>query len=285
MARPSRIDIFGYHYHVISRGQRKNPIFFSPADRAKYFSIVNKLLNETDIEIYAYCLMTNHVHMDIYRNEYPLQIFMKRLNTKYALYFNKKYNLVGHVFQGRYISKVVLDNYYLVSLIKYIHMNPVEAGIVETPGEYKYSSARFYEDKQEENIPNIEKIPIFKDTERYIEFMESEDMEYPIYRDSIGSKDDYVSLEKRMSGRDKSKFKEKRLSKRDIYTDAQKIAEGLGYEIEKVLTYKWDRDKNKKDIRIQIIKELVKYGYNHSEIAHFFGYDNSAISKILKEEL
>ena len=115
--------------------------------------------------------------------------------------------------------------------------------------------------------------------------MESEDMEYPVYRDSIGSKDDYVSLEKRMSGREKSKFKEKRLSKRDIYTDAQKISEELGYEIEKVLTYKWDRNKNKKDIKIQIIKELVKHGYNHSEIARLFGYDNSAISKIFKDEI
>ena len=223
--------------------------------------------------------------MDIYRNKYPLQTFMKRLNTKYALYFNKKYNLVGHVFQGRYKSKVVLDNYYLVSLIKYIHMNPVEAGIVETPGEYRYSSAGFYEGKQEENIPNIERIPIFKETERYIEFMESEDMEYPIYRDSIGSKDDYVSLEKRMSGREKSKFKEKRLSKRDIHTDAQKISEELGYEIEKILTYKWDRNKNKKDIKIQIIKELVRYGYNHSEIARLFGYHRSTINKILEYEI
>ena len=284
MARPSRIDTFGYHYHVISRGQRKNPIFFSPKDRAKYFSIVNKLLSETDIEIYTYCLMTNHVHMDIYRNEYPLQIFMKRLNTKYALYFNKKYNLVGHVFQGRYISKVVLDISYLTSLVKYIHMNPVEAGIVETPGEYKYSSARFYEGKQEENIPNIEKIPIFKETERYIEFMNSVDIEYPIYRDSIGSKDNYLLLEKRMSGREKSKFKENRLSKRNIYTDAKIITEYLGYEIDEVLTYKWNRNGNKKDIKIQVIKELVKYGYNHSEIARLFGYQKSSISKILENK-
>ncbi len=282
MARPSRVDISGYHYHVISRGQKKNPIFFSPADREKYFSIINKLLSETDIEIYAYCLMTNHVHMDIYRNEYPLQIFMKRLNTKYALYFNTKYNLVGHVFQGRYKSKIVLDNYYLVSLVKYIHMNPVEVGIVETPGEYKYSSARFYEGKQEENIPKVEKIPIFKDKERYIEFMESEDMEYPIYRDSIGNKDDYLLLEKRMSGREKNKFNEKRLSKRNINTDAQKISEELGYKVEKIITCKWSRNKKEKKVQIQIIKELVRYGYNHSEIARLFGYHRSTINKILE---
>jgi len=77
MARPARIDLKGYHYHVISRGQRKNPIFFSPEDREKYFQILNKLLTETDIDIYTYCLMINHVHFDIFRNEYSLQLFMK----------------------------------------------------------------------------------------------------------------------------------------------------------------------------------------------------------------
>ena len=192
MARRARIDLKGYYYHVVCRGQRKNPLFFSPEDRQKYFEIINELLMETDIELYAYSLMTNHVHLDIFRNEYPLHKFMSRLNTKYALYFNKKYNLVGHVFQGRYKSFIVLDNSSLVYLIKYIHLNAVRAGIVKNPADYEYSSAKFYEGGKEKNIPCIKKLPILKEKTKYLQFMNSEKVEYPIYKDSIGNKDIYL---------------------------------------------------------------------------------------------
>ena len=282
MARPARIDVQGYHYHVISRGQRKNPIFFSPEDRRKYFQILNKLLVETDIDIYSYCLMTNHVHFDIFRNEYPLQLFMKRLNTNYALYFNKKYRLVGHVFQGRYVSRIVLDDIYLMHLAKYIHLNPEKAGIVKSPNEYKYSSAKFYNGKKEENLVLIKKVPAFMKVEKYVAFMNSEDTEYPVYRDCIGNQEDYLFLEKRMFDRKKSTFTKKRLSERNIFIDAKTIAEEFGSDIEKILSYKWDR--SKKEIKYKVIKKLVEQSYNYSEIARFFGYSKSAIGKILKKE-
>jgi len=167
-------------------------------------------------------------------------------------------------------------------LAKYIHLNPDKADIVETPSEYKYSSAKFYEGEKEENLILIKKIPAFMEVKKYTAFMNSEDIEYPIYRDCIGSKEDYLSLEKRNEGREKSKFIEKRLSERNIYIDAQVIAKKFGFEIKEILVYKWDR--SKKEIKYKIIKELVAYGYNFSEIARFFGYNKSAIGKILKDE-
>ncbi|MCD6578417.1 transposase, partial [bacterium] len=265
MARPARIDLPDYHYHVISRGQRKNPLFFSPDDRKKYFEILNKLLIETDIDIYAYSLMTNHVHFDIFRNNYPIQIFMKRLNTTYAIYFNKKYNLIGHVFQGRYISKIVLDERQLIYLIKYIHLNALRAGIVEYPGDYSYSSARFYEGFKEKNLVRIKRLPQFENKELYLKFMDLDEIILTTYRDSIGDKEAYLSLEKRKLETKKEKFVEQRTLKQGIRKDAQFFSEKLNIDLSRLLESKWDRIFKQK--KILIIKELVKLGYNFSEIA------------------
>ncbi|MCD6579074.1 transposase, partial [bacterium] len=121
MPRRARIDLKNYWYHVISRGQRKNPLFFSEEDMLQYIKILIELLNKFDIILGAFCLMRNHVHLLLFRRNDSLYQFMHLLNTRYALYFNKKYKLVGHVFQGRYVSKIVLDARYLNYLVYYIN--------------------------------------------------------------------------------------------------------------------------------------------------------------------
>jgi len=107
MSRKARFDKEGYYFHLICRGQRKNPLFFSKRDMQKYIKILNQIQQEYDLEVFAFCLMRNHVHFLVRRNSQGLHKFMQRLNTKYALYFNKKYNVVGYVFQGRYKSVIL----------------------------------------------------------------------------------------------------------------------------------------------------------------------------------
>ena len=134
--RSLRFDEPNYFYHITCRGQRKNPLFFSDDDFNAYYSIINNVAQDMDMEIYGYCLMRNHVHLLLRRRENSLEHFFRLVNTRYAMYFNEKYDLVGRVFQGRFKSSTVLDEQYLFYILHYIHNNPVKANLVEHPEDY-----------------------------------------------------------------------------------------------------------------------------------------------------
>ncbi|MFO8062112.1 MAG: transposase [bacterium] len=194
MTRKARHDGKGYYYHVYARGQRKNPIFFSNDDIGAFINILKQVLDETDIELYAYCIMRNHFHLLVYRRNTPLAQFMRKVNTKYALYFNNKYGTVGHVFQGRFGSEPLLEEERdLPIVINYIHYNPVDAGIVSKESDYPFSSAGFYEGKKS-YIEQLKRI----DYDRSIT-----DREFETYKGVIGTKEEYNKLLKRKPGREK----------------------------------------------------------------------------------
>ncbi|WHY00375.1 transposase [Neobacillus sp. DY30] len=94
--------------------------------------------------LHAYCLMTNHIHLQVETIQHHPKDIMKMLNSRYAMYFNKRHTLVGHVFQGRYRSKIIDSTDYLLEVSRYIHLNPVEAKMVKAPEEYRWSSYTTY---------------------------------------------------------------------------------------------------------------------------------------------
>ncbi|MCD6578875.1 transposase, partial [bacterium] len=206
MARKARIDIANYFYHVIARGQRKNPLFFSNEDREEFIAILKDLLKIFDILIYAFAIMGNHFHLLLYRGESSLSQFLKKLDTRYAIHFNKKYGTTGHVFQDRPKSFIILDNKYLGNSIKYIHLNPEKAGMVGNYNEYLYSSAKCYNDNI--NCEIVTKLKIFSGETgvlKYREFMKQEGSDSLImYEDAIGTEELYKKLEKRERGRNNS---------------------------------------------------------------------------------
>src|SRR3989339_1749504 len=136
MGRPLRIEEKGYWYHITARGQRQEKIFQDNSDYAKYLEILNNFRLRYNITVGAFCLMPNHVHLLLRCGEKGLSSFFLSAHTKYAKYFNKKYFKKGHVFQGRYHSKIVLSEKYLTALVRYIHGNPVRAGLVKPSEEY-----------------------------------------------------------------------------------------------------------------------------------------------------
>ncbi|MCK4642347.1 transposase [bacterium] len=282
MARRARNDKKGYFYHLICRGQRKNPLFFSPVDRIVYFMFINEILREHDIEIFAYCLMKNHIHLLVRRNNHPIHNFMKRLNTKYALYFNKKYGLVGHVFQGRYKLIIVLDESYLFHLVKYIHLNPVNASICDVPGEYKYSSAAFYEGNKEKHILNIKGLSEIGSKSHYLKLMNSEIGEYSTYKDAIGNEADYLSFEKRYPGREKGRFVQRRnLEEKQITItkDLDKYLKKRKIKFDRIIKHKKAPELMK--VKVSAIKYLLNRGYTRAEIARLFGMTKSWVTKLL----
>lgn len=131
-------------YHITTRGNERKDIFRNDKDRKHYLKTLIRYKEELKFYLYCYMLMPNHTHLLIETPLGNIAKIMLCVNTNYTTYFNKKYNRVGHLFQGRYKSIIVDKENYLLELIRYIHLNPVRAGIVERPEDYKWSSHKKY---------------------------------------------------------------------------------------------------------------------------------------------
>jgi len=126
------------------RGNERKELFSDDQDYRKFVKILRDVKEQEEYVLYAFCMMNNHVHLLIHDEQDQLPQIMKSINTSFALYFNKKYDRVGHVFQGRYKSEAIEDTPYLLTAVRYIHNNPVKAGFVNVPGQYKWSSYNTY---------------------------------------------------------------------------------------------------------------------------------------------
>lgn len=136
-------------YHIMVRGINRQDIFYDDDDRIRYLESVKKTAEEENGQIMGYCLMNNHVHILLREGKTGVARIMKRIGTSYAFWYNWKYQRSGHVFQDRFKSECIEDDNYLKAVIRYIHQNPVKAGIVELPELYRWSScADYYEDKK-----------------------------------------------------------------------------------------------------------------------------------------
>lgn len=131
-------------YHIMVRGIGQQNIFHEEDDYYKYLETLKKLSVESGVSILGYCLMTNHVHLLLREHDEDISVFMKRLGVSYAYWYNWKYERNGHVFQDRFKSECVEDDAYLLTVIRYIHLNPIKTSIVSNPEEYKWSSCAAY---------------------------------------------------------------------------------------------------------------------------------------------
>lgn len=164
MPRFPRSYIKTSFFHVITQGINKQYIFDQSEDIKYYIKIMYELLKEHNIEIIAYCIMNNHVHILI-KTEIVKELskYMQCLNTRYAKYYNKKYNRVGYVFRDRYKSEGIYSEEHLYNCIQYIYNNPVKAGICLKAEEYPYSN---YKKITGNTTDDYSFIDIEKDTEK-----------------------------------------------------------------------------------------------------------------------
>lgn len=159
MPRVARLKGEFTTYHIILRGNEKKNIFLDSKDKERFLETLGKVKEKYNFLIYAYCLMSNHLHLIIYDNGNDISLIMKSLNVSYAIYFNRKYKRVGHLFQDRYKSEIVDNDRYLLELSKYIHNNPVKAGIVQEALQYRWSSFKQYVDRDvKDNLLSTGKI-------------------------------------------------------------------------------------------------------------------------------
>jgi putative transposase len=145
-------------YDVISRGNNRRKVFRTSSDYRRFTEIMQAQKSRTPFYLYAYCLMPNHIHLLIERREDSISKIMQRVLTSYSQYHNRKYNKIGHVFQGRYKSILCQTDGYLGELVRYIHLNPVRARMVRQAEEYEYSGHGEYIGMEGSGLVDVEPV-------------------------------------------------------------------------------------------------------------------------------
>lgn len=140
MARPLRLLGSGLLYHVMSRGNARMTIFLDDRDRHRFIRLLSTVVERYDVACHAYCLMPNHYHLLVTTRQPNLSLAIRQLNGVYSQWWNRQRERVGHVMQGRFKAQVVQHRRYLLAVSRYIHLNPVRAGLVPQPAAWAWSS-------------------------------------------------------------------------------------------------------------------------------------------------
>ena len=252
MARKPRIEIAGY-YHIINRGVEERVIFKERADYEEFEKLLCFYAQSFGIIIHNYCLMNNHYHLLIEIKEENLSKFMRQLNMNYAIYFNKKYKRVGHLWQGRFKSWYITDEAYLYTLMCYIEQNPLKAKISKDISKYPYSSYHYFLNYKE--IPECLKeswiVQNYKDDKEAIEAF----LTNPVDRQQLQELKTASSLVEAPNSNKKSDMK----------------------RLEKMFANITDtKERNK-----QILKAVAK-GYSQHSIAKVLGISQPAVYGVIK---
>lgn len=145
MPRTARKEAGSNIYHVMLRGINRQNIFEEDEDRIHFLNTVNRCKEISGFKLHAFVLMSNHIHFLIEPDDEPLDIIFKRIGTSYAVWFNRKYQRAGHLFQDRFRSESVETDQYYMTVLRYILQNPLKAGMVSSLREYRWSSYLAYE--------------------------------------------------------------------------------------------------------------------------------------------
>jgi REP element-mobilizing transposase RayT len=291
VARKPRIEFEGGFYHVITRGNQKQKTFREEQDFLKYLRVLGDYKVRYGFSLYAYVLMNNHVHLLITTEKTPLSKVLQGINQRYTMYFNRKYRTVGHLFQGRYRAILCDRDEYLLTLVRYLHYNPVRAKIVRGPEDYPWSSHREYDDPSRAGIVDTTLVlqmfaeDLAQARRLYRKHMEQEasvfngDLYKTVDQRILGGKEFVARIMKRTQrglscGRRRHEF------------TLEEIASGIGQL--RGIGLEELRDKGKEPGRMEGRKLFSlaarQCGYKGTEIADFLRRDPAAVTDYLKDE-
>ncbi len=251
MPRRPRIEISGF-YHVVNRGVERRVVFYDRYDFEYFIILLSDGCEKFNITLHNYCLMNNHYHLLIELKDENLSKFMRYLNSTYAIYFNKKYKRVGHLWQGRFKSWYVVNETYLYTLIRYIEQNPLKAKLVEKIEHYPFSSSYYF---FKEEIPNYLKDSWIVNT----------------FGKNVKKINEFFSLEI-----ENTNLKE--LTKASTLVDAPNIDKKLDEE-KLIKLFNGIADKQ---TRNKCILEAYNQGYSQYMIAKNIGISQPAVNGIIK---
>lgn len=278
MARPVRIDVEDQWYHVVARGQRREKLFLDEVDFRQYLKELQNALKRRHGILGAFCLMTNHVHLLIHRSVFNLAGILQLAHSRYGRHFNRRHRKHGYVFQGRYKAYLVLDDRYLASLLRYIHRNPVAAGMVRRCEDYRWSSDGYYRKGRVMKEIDVKRVPGFegaRGSDRYRKLVSEEEMDLPpVFKTFVGQAGMERELDRRKRGRPASRWRERR-GIPDIEVRTEELARRGGQRMEKLRLRSKARGLSR--VRQEIMAKLYEEGYPPAEIARIFGRTPSAV--------
>ncbi len=294
MGRPLRIEYPGALYHITSRGNERRNIYKDKTDRITFLDILKDYHERFGILIHSYVLMDNHYHLILETPKGNLLKVMHGINSRYTIYFNRRHKRSGHLFQGRYKAIIVDKDAYLIPLSRYVHLNPVKAGIAERPEEYKWSSYNGYIGKSKENdwIEYSWILSKFaqnkkKAWQKYREYTEeglAVKTESPfknlLGQVVLGGEEFKEKMERRLQGREVSQeiIERKRFEKKTLPEDIiEAVAKAFKVE-EAEVTNKGKRENISRSVAIYVMQRHS--GMRNEDIGRMFGgVHYSAVSK------
>ena len=171
MSRQARKNSLLSINYVILCGINRQIIFEEDEDYLQFINILKFYKKRCDFKLYAYCLMNNHIHLLLEHTTMELEIIMKKIEVKFVRWYNKKYQRVGHLFQDRYKSEPVNDMRYFLTVFRYIHQNPIHAGLESTMGTYPWSSYQDYVTQDTSFMDIAKALELFSDGEECINYL------------------------------------------------------------------------------------------------------------------
>lgn len=277
MARPLRIEFPGAVYHITSRGNAKQVIFLDNQDRDKMIEILSTVVDRFHWFCHAYCLMDNHYHLIIETPKGNLSRGMRQLNGVYTQVFNQRHQRIGHLFQGRYKAIIVEKDSHLLSLCRYVVLNPVRAGMVRKPDGWAWSSYRA--------TIGVAKRPVFLKVDWVLsQFDRKRNESVKKYKrfvmEGVNERSPWETLKGQiflgtdgfiegLSGELGEKGDAKEIPKIQRYAGRPSLEEVL----------KEERMKHKKVKDETIYMAYIQYGYRMKEIADYLGVHYATVSR------
>lgn len=286
MPRHPRIHAKGLLYHVIARGNNGQKIVLTHQDNQRFLNNLRELKAKYNFRLYAYAIMPNHFHLLIEVGDEPIWKIMQALLTRHSRYFNTVYKRRGHLFQGRYRSIICEKDNYLLELVRYIHLNPVRAGLVKRAESWVWSGHGEYLGRKKDIIDQAFLLGILggkNPRNTYMKFLNAgrgikyiEEYHPKDIRPFLGSGEFVKDTEE--IRKSESKTVKKSGDLKDI---ANEICGKFGIEFS-ILTSK-SRVKDIVKYKIEFIKSAIECGFACSEIARFLEMNASTVSRVVNK--
>jgi REP element-mobilizing transposase RayT len=293
MPRPPRLEFDGGLYHLITRGNRRERVFLDDDDRQRFLNRLRTVTTNSDIELYAFAFMTNHLHFVVRRRHMPVSRFMHLLLAPYGRYFNRRHELVGHVFQGRYKALLCQDETYLMRLVRYVHLNPLRSGLSRNVA-YPWSSYSMYLDsKRGVWLSKGPVLRLFGHDERealgaFTRFHESEDSDSEPDEIFIGGRrgvlgdERFVAMAHKRAARSFAPRSTRAPCLDEVLGEV--LAE-TGISVEPIEVRGPSRALPAREVRRALVhRAITRYGYSYVEVAGYLGRSPSGLRVLLHRQ-
>ena len=267
MARRNRTEIEDKNavYHIIGRGVEGTDIFTGDADKNKFLQLLQKMVNSHKIHLFSYVLMGTHFHLLLKTEKANISQAMQFLNSSYAHWFNLRHIRKGHLFQDRYKSHLVLNSLYLYSVASYISLNPVEAGLVDSPEEYPWSSFQYFLSTQNQN----KNVPSWLNIRELLKLCQTSPENFTNFVKENTKKDDQKKILQNVTKITSNQIQNK--SPRNIENILRKTKEKIG-----------DVETNKR-LKHLLVYLLIKEGCRVKDVANSLHITSPSVLKICKK--